>query len=162
MTVFEWSEFLSYVVTVVGFPFALVIFIYENRKERQNEDEELHQRLADDYSSFLKLLLENSDLHLLRRQPLDKPLTEDQIERKFALFGILVSLFERAYIMVYDDKMSKQAKRLWLSWEDYMREWCRRDDFRALLSELLDGEDENFSAHIRNIAGQESAKKTGG
>ena len=84
-------------------------------------------------------------------------LTEEQMERKLALFGILVSIFERAYILVYEERMNKQTRRLWSSWEDYMREWCRRVDFRHALGELLEGEDPDFRAHIEHIA--EAAEK---
>jgi hypothetical protein len=48
--------------------------------------------------------------------------------------------------------MSRQTRRLWSSWEDYMREWCRREDFRADLPELLQGEDPDFQQHIKKIA----------
>jgi len=44
------------------------------------------------------------------------------------------------------------------TWEDYMREWCRRKDFRETLPELLQGEDDNFQAHIRKIAEAEAAQ----
>jgi len=74
------------------------------------------------------------------------------MERKSALFGILVSIFERAYILVYEEKMNRQTSRLWSSWEDYMREWCRREDFRTALPQLLEGEDPDFQRHITKIA----------
>jgi hypothetical protein len=158
MTAFEFTEFLSYLVTVVGFPFAIAVFIYQNQKERQNEDEELNQRLSDEYTDFLKIVLENGDLQLLRRQYADN-LTEEQKERKLAIFGILIALLERAYIMVYQEKMSKQARRLWMSWEDYMREWCRRGDFRSVLPSLLEGEDEDFGRYIKKIAAEEETRQ---
>jgi succinate dehydrogenase flavin-adding protein (antitoxin of CptAB toxin-antitoxin module) len=154
----DWVEVLSYVVTVFGFPFAIIIFIYEKRRELQNEEEELHQRLSDEYVDFLKLVLDNSDLQLLRKQANAQKLTDEQNERKLAVFGILISLFERAYILVYEEKMNKQTKRLWFSWEDYMRDWCRREDFRAVLPELLEGEDEDFRRHIMKIAESEKTK----
>lgn len=72
------------------------------------------------------------------------------------LFEILVSLFERAYILVYEERMDKEELRLWASWEDYMREWCRRRDFREALPALLRGEDPDFAAYIRRLAEQES------
>lgn len=153
----EWFEVLSFVVTVIGFPFALIVFIYEKRKELQNEEEELHQRLSDEYVDFLKLVLEHADLQLLRKFDDTQQFTDEQKERKLAIFGILISLFERAYILVYEEKMNKQTKRLWCSWEDYMREWCKREDFCALLPELLEGEDEDFRKHILKIAA--SARK---
>jgi hypothetical protein len=158
MTWIEWFEVLSYIVTVVGFPFALIVFIYEKRKELQNEEEELHQRLSDEYVDFLKLVLDNADLQLLRKHSVAPQLTDEQKERKLAIFGILISLFERAYILVYEEKMNKQTKRLWSSWEDYMRDWCRREDFRAVLPELLEGEDEDFSRHIKKMAESEAGK----
>ncbi|MGH7496120.1 MAG: hypothetical protein ACREOO_27520 [bacterium] len=152
MTWLEWFELLSYVVTIIGFPLAIWVFLYEQRKERQNDEEELYQRLSDEYTNFLKLVLENADLQLLRVQGNDQSLTDEQRERKFVIFGILVSIFERAYILVYEDKMNKQTQRLWSSWEDYMREWSRREDFRAVLPRLLEGEDQDFQRHIQKVA----------
>lgn len=157
MSLLEWLEFLSYVVTVIGLPGAIYVFVHEQRKERLNEEEEIHQRLSDDYSDFLRLVLDHADLQLLRRKSRPAPLSEEQQERRDALFGILISLFERAYLLVYEERMSRQTQRLWKSWEDYMREWCRREDFRAALPELLRGEDEEFCALIQGIAEEESA-----
>jgi hypothetical protein len=152
MNALAWWELASYVVTVVGLPLAISVFIYEQRKERQNEQEEIYQRLSDEYADFLKLVLDNADLHLLRSGEAGRVLTDEQNERRHTLFEILIALFERAYLLVYEDDMNKETQRLWQSWEDYMREWCRRDDFRAALPELLQGEDEEFGQHIRNIA----------
>ena len=158
MDVFVWMEFLSYVVTVVGLPFAIAVFLWEQRRERQNDEEELYQRLSDEYAGFLKLALANADLALLRRGP-PPALSEEQQERKRILFDLLVSLFERAYILVYEDDMARQTRRLWQSWEDWMREWCRRQDFRAALPSLLEGEDPDFVAHIRRIADEEARRR---
>ena len=155
MSLFEWMEFLSYLVTVIGLPLAIGVFVHEQRKERLNEEEEIYQRLSDDYQDFLKLALEHADLKLVSRQP--QTLNEEQAERKAILFGILIALFERAYLLVFEEHMPKQTRRLWQSWEDYMREWCARADFRAALPELLRGEDEDFCAHISRIATEEAA-----
>ena len=156
LTWVEWTEVLSYVVTIVGLPMAIAVFLYEQRKERRNEQEEIYQRLSDEYASFLRLALEHADLHLVRRGGEGVELNDEQAERKFTIFNILVSLFERAYILVYDEEMDRQTRRLWQSWEDYMREWCRRPDFRAALKDLLRGEDEDFAAHILRIAEMEA------
>lgn len=155
MTFLETMELLSYVVTVVGFPLAILTFVWEQRKERRNEEEEIFQRLSDEYREFLKLVLDNADLHLLRREGAPTELTEEQKERRLAIFGILISLFERAYLLVYEDTMDKQTRRMWQSWEDYMREWVRRADFRDALPGLLEGEDEEFKRYISQLMGQE-------
>ena len=156
MSWLQWAEALSYIVTIFGLPMAILVFMYEQRRQRQGEEEELYQRLSDEYTGFLKLVLDNPDLQLLRKSAPDQPLTDEQKERKLAIFSILISLFERAYLLVFEEKMDRQTQRLWLSWEDYMREWCRRKDFREALPELLEGEDENFQAHIEKIAKAEA------
>jgi len=158
MTWFEWAEALSYVVTIVGLPLAILVFMYEQRRQRQNEEEEIYQRLSDEYTEFLKLVLANPDLQLLRKNANAAPLTEEQKERKFAIFNILISLFERSYLLVYEASMDRQSQRMWQSWEDYMREWCQRRDFREALPELLQGEDEDFCAHIQKIATAEEGR----
>lgn len=155
---FELMEFLSYAVTVIGLPFAILVFAKEQRKERRNEEEEIYRKLSDEYMEFLRLALDHADLKLFRQEASRDPLTDEQLERKGILFGILVSLFERAYLLVYEDEMSAQTQRLWQSWEDYMREWCRRQDFRAALPALLRGEDEAFCRHIARIAQEEAQR----
>jgi len=158
MTLLETMELASYFVTVVGLPLAILTFVWEQRKERQAEDEEIFQRLSDEYREFLKLVLDNADLHLLRRESSRVDFTEEQKERRLAIFGILISLFERAYLLVYEDKMDKQTRRMWQSWEDYMREWVRRAEFREALPTLLDGEDDEFQAHMRKLAAEPTPK----
>jgi hypothetical protein len=152
-------EFSFYLVETFALPFAILVFVFERRKERLAEEEELNQRLSDEYIGFLKLVLDNADLQLLQRHGPVRELTEEQEERKFVLFGILVSIFERAYILVYEEHLNRQTRRLWSSWEDYMREWCRRPDFRKALPELLEGEDPEFRAHIEKIAREFSPNK---
>src|SRR5258708_1335153 len=101
MTWFEISEMTFYVVEIFGLPFAIFVFVLDRRKERRNEEEEIFQRLSDEYREFLKLVLDNADLQLLRREGAKRDFTDEQKERRLAIFGILVSLFERAYLLVY-------------------------------------------------------------
>ena len=76
----ETWELLSYVVTVVGLPLAIVAYMYEQRKERANEEEEVYQLLSDNYQDFLKVVLENSDLQLFSQQPVPT-CSDEQRER---------------------------------------------------------------------------------
>jgi hypothetical protein len=159
MSGLEWLEALSYLVTIVGLPLAIGVYVYDRRRDQQTDEEEIFLRLSDEYANFMRLVIENADLYLL--SPAQKgELNDDQQERKHALFAILVSLFERAYVLVYEDKMSRQQARLWQSWEDYMTEWCQREDFRAELPALLQGEDAGFVDMIRRIA-EATARKGG-
>ncbi|TKT79199.1 hypothetical protein [Aquamicrobium sp. LC103] len=156
MAMIQVWELLSYMVTVIGLPVAIFFFVYEQRRQRENEEEEIYQILSDGYIDFLKLAIDNPDLKLQANAAV-LDLTEEQRERMLAMFGILISLFERAYLVVYDDNMSERRARRWRSWEDFMREWCRREDFRDNLDLLLPGEDPDFAVHIRKIAEEENA-----
>jgi len=75
----------------------------------------------------------------------------------FIIFSMLVSLFERAYLLLHEKDMTEKQARRWRSWEDYMGEWCNRADFRALLPTLLRGEDPEFSGYIQRLAASDRA-----
>ncbi|HSD39870.1 MAG TPA: hypothetical protein VLC92_20365 [Rhodocyclaceae bacterium] len=152
----DWMELASFVVTVVALPFAIAVFIFEQRRERANEEEEIYLKLSDDYSRFMELVLQNSDLKLRSSTATD--LTEEQLDRRLALYSILVSLFERAYLLVYEEDMNRKQLRMWRSWEDFMREWCERADFRAALPGLLHGEDPDFVSEMQKLA-DEAARR---
>ncbi len=64
-----WLEALSYLVTILGFPIAILVFIYEHRRRLGNEENELHRHLS-----------------------------EEQLEPREIIYRMLVSLFEKAYI----------------------------------------------------------------
>ena len=101
------------------------------------------------------MALGHPDLRLFT--PEETPeLNNEQRERMLIIFNILISLFERAYLLLYEPKMNSRQQRRWLSWADYMRWWCRNGDFRALLPVLLEGEDPEFGAYIRALAAKES------
>lgn len=146
-------EFISYIVTAFGLPLGIFAFVWQQRKERENEEEAVYQMLSDAYTDFLKLVMQNPDLKL-RSQSEIIDLSEEQRERIHVMFEILISLFERAYLLAYEDNMSGKQRRRWASWDDYMREWCERDDFKFKLPRLLQGEDADFSAYIQNIANE--------
>jgi len=43
----EFWELASYIVTALGLPVAILFFILEQRKQRDNEEEEAYQLLSD-------------------------------------------------------------------------------------------------------------------
>ena len=149
----EFWEIASFVVTVIGLPLAIATFIYQSRRERANEEEEEYQLLNNAYIEFLRVVLEHPDLHL-RSNATTPNLTLEQEERMLVIFDMLISLFERAYLVAYAPDMSPAMARRWNSWEDFMREWCGRENFRSRLPQLLKGEDPEFSAYIRALAQQ--------
>lgn len=151
-------ETASFVVTVFALPFAIFLFLFEQRKERDSEDEEAYQLLQNAYTEFLQIVLANPDLQL-RSDTMRADMSDEQRERAMIIFEMLISLFERAYIVSYEPDLKGVALKRWNSWDDYMREWCRREDFYYMLPQLLSGEDAEFAAYIRRIADEERGAK---
>ena len=147
-------ELASFIVTALGLPFAIAFFVWEQRKERDNEEEEAYQLLSDAYNDFLKVVLANADLRLRTNEPLPNP-TPEQNERILVIYDMLISLFERAYIVAWTPNMSEVERRRWNSWDDFMREWCRRENFYNALPLLLRGEDPQFQKYILRVAEEE-------
>ena len=156
----EWNSGSCLVTSSPSSALPLAIFTYwqQQRKERENEDEETYQLLSDAYTDFLKLVMANPDLQAAIA-PGRAAADDEQHERRQVVFEMLVSLFERAYLLAYDDEMTEKQRRRWHSWDDYMREWCRRPDFCAMLPQLLEGEDPDFVACIQRIASEESLSR---
>ncbi len=97
------------------------------------------------------MALDNPDLRLFSLDE-TQALSEEQRERMLIIFTMLVSLFERVYPLLFETKMSSKQQRRWSSWDDYMREWCQREDFRVRPPQLLRGEDPEFVAYIESLA----------
>ena len=150
MNVETW-ELLSYIVTVLGLPLAILVFVFEKRKERAAEEEEVHEALSSNYHDFLRLALDNPDLRLMSTARTGD-LTAEQRERMQAIFGLLIALFERAYLLLFEPDLTGKNARRWRSWEDFMQEWCDRDDFRESMPSLLTGEDPEFAEYLRRLA----------
>lgn len=149
-----WLEGLSYLVTILGFPAAIFVIVREERLRRENDVSELHRNLSEEYDNFLRMVMDNSDLLLMSRTTRTDPVSEENQERIEIIFRILISLFEKVFIILHTEDMEGNAKRRWASWKDYMVEWCRREDFRALLPKLLEGEDEEFRHYLLELSGQ--------
>jgi hypothetical protein len=98
--------------------------------------------------------IDNADLNLRSSAP-TPDLTPEQRERMLAIFDMLISLLERAYLTAWSPDMTPAQARRWNSWEDLMREWVRRDDFHHRLPELLRGEDPQFADYLRALARNE-------
>jgi hypothetical protein len=146
-TVLQWFEFLSYVATVVGIPMALWAFTREEEKERQNEQEEIYDKLMAHYDGIIARLFEHPDIDQ-HETPLDNP--ELRRQQKI-LYEMLVNLFERAFILLYGEH-DKAYRRMWNSWEDYMRHWVAKPNFREGLPELMLGEDKEFVAYMARLS----------
>lgn len=153
-------EFASYIVTVLGLPLAMFALWREMRAERRNELKEIEQRedqlyveLSQQYTAFLEAVLANPELDLLGEADTAPTLTPAQSKKKRIYYELLIALFERAYILLYEPGLTGAAARRWQSWADYIEWWLKKPDFRGYALANLDGEDAAFAAFVRTRAG---------
>jgi hypothetical protein len=144
----EWMDLFSNMAIAIGAPFALATFVWQERKERLNEEEEIYDKLMEQYTEVQTKLFEHPEL-----DQHDTPLinTEDS-RRQRILYDMLVALFERAFILLYGEK-NPSYKRLWNSWNDYISLWAARPNFLRALPELMKGEDPEFVAFMARVTG---------
>lgn len=147
-TFIEFFELLSYIATVIGIPLAIVTFVYQERKERQNEQEEIYDKLMDHYAEIQEKLFEYPELDMHSEESPD-PETK---RRQYILYEMLISVFERSYILLAVEK-DPAYQRMWNSWVDYIREWLNKPNFVAALPRLMKGEDPDFVAYIAKLSG---------
>jgi len=157
----QFWEFASYLVTVLGLPLALFAIWREMRAERANELKEIEQRedelyveLSQQYTAFLESVLSNPDLDLLGENGGAQGLTPLQAQKRRIYFEMLIALFERAYILLYEPGATGAAARRWRSWADYIDWWLARPEFRDYAVQNLEGEDPAFAEFVRAAAGE--------
>lgn len=139
LTFLEFMELLSYIATVVGIPLAIVTFVSQEKKERQSEQEEIYDKLMVHYFEIQEKLFEYPEL-----DQHDTPLTDPEAKRRQKIvYEMLVSLFERAFILLYGET-DPAYQRMWNSWLDYIDIWSTRPNFRVLLPTMMQGEDPDF------------------
>ena len=119
-------EALSYVITLLGLPAAIYVYLREHSKERREREYGTYNALDDKYLDFLKLCLENADLNIYPQNlEINVRLTPQQESKKLVLFEILISILERSYLM-YRDQSSKIKQNQWIGWNEYMEDWMAR------------------------------------
>jgi hypothetical protein len=99
-------EMLSDAVTIIGCAYAIGVYVHAQRLAGIGDEEAVYLALIEEYVRFQQFVLEHADLHLRAGGPAPA-LTEEQQERRLVIFDIPVSLFERAYILVYDETMPR-------------------------------------------------------
>lgn len=147
-TLLEFMELLSYVATVVGIPLALSTFIFQEKKERKNEQEEIYDTLMGHYAGIQEKLFEYPELDT-HNSPSADPETQ---RRQYILYEMLISLFERSFILLEDEK-DPAYQRMWNSWVDYIETWLAKPNFCKALPQLMKGEDPDFVAYVAKLSG---------
>jgi hypothetical protein len=95
--------------------------------------------------------MENPDLDIYQvSESNNHNYTESQSARVLIIFEILISVFEKAYIM-FRDKSTKIKKSKWIRWNEYMIEWMKRENFRQAWQYIGNQWDTGFEMHMNKL-----------
>lgn len=149
LEIVRFLEGLAYLVAAAGFPLAILTYVREARKQREERELGTYSSLDDKYLHYLELCINNPELDMFLL-PVDSDRKYDPLDmsRRYALFETLLSIFERAYLLYKrsaelqgkrwfrrlrgDSKSAVQRERQWNGWSAFLDDWIERKDFEAL------------------------------
>jgi len=138
-------------VTVLGIPVAIFVYLDEMKSERREREYGTFDALDDKYMEFLNLCITKPRLDLyyipLQKAPV---LSNEERIQQYAMFEILISLMERAFVM-YREQSSETKKSQWEGWNQYMIDFVRRPIFKKLWPLLGDQFDVKFMEHMTQL-----------
>ncbi|NOZ63328.1 MAG: hypothetical protein GXO74_16865 [Calditrichaeota bacterium] len=140
-------EILSYLITILGVPAAIFVYLKEQRLQREEREYGTFDALDNKYIELQELCLNYPDLDIfdtpLKKQ---KTLTEKERKQEEAILLIRISIFERAFLM-YQRVTSKVKKDQWEGWDIEIREWLDRKNFKDIWSIHKKYFDKKFVEH---------------
>jgi len=129
--IMEYLEAAYYIVVILGLPIAVFQYINTKLKEQRLRDYATYDALDEKYIEYQHLCLQHPDLDIFD-VPDAKPIPLNDQQRKEELISLtlLMSIFERAYLM-YHGASDNIRKRQWSGWKDYIHGYCLRPNFRS-------------------------------
>jgi len=129
-TIMTVTEILAYIAFIFAAPWAIFEYINTKNKEQQDRDYGTYDALDEKFIDFQKFCLERSYLDIFDIPDIKpRKLNKKEEKEELIAFTILFSIFERAYLMYYDEP-SEIRKNQWQGWKEYIGDYCERDNFR--------------------------------
>lgn len=125
-------EILSYGAIIIGLPIGLYKYFQTKKKEQLNWEYTTYNALDEKYLEFQRLCLSHPELNIFdipdkNPKPLNDMSPQEKKEELIA-FTMLISIFERAYLMYHDQTTHMKAKQ-WKGWKEYIISYSRRENF---------------------------------
>ena len=154
------------IVTACGLILGLIGLFIAYRTHRMERESEILEReygtfdaLDDKYVEFMYKCAEHPHLDLFSI-PIDSPrkLSTDDLNRERALYSVLISIFERAFLM-FEKRASKELKeRQYPGWKETMRTYCLRESFLHEWTQIGIQFDREFQVEMNGLISEEKSK----
>ena len=150
----DYLEAGSYATILLGLPVAIWQFIRSTRKEESDREYGTYNALDEKYIEFQRLCLEHSNLDIFDI-PDAGAMSKKDIDKKQELiaFTMLFSIFERAYLMYYEQDNDLKARQ-WTGWHEYIIDYCKRENFRVAWEISGKTFDTQYQSFMQNLLDQ--------
>ena len=145
-------EMVTQLATIVGIPVGIYVYFVNKQRERSGREYQVYNSLDDKYIDFLKLCIQYPELKVSTGQTEENnQWSEEQEYRRSALYEILISLFERAYLL-YNDESDRIKKAQFKGWQEYIHDWMKSKSFRKYWWLLGTQFDKTFKDYMNKLA----------
>jgi hypothetical protein len=157
------------IATALTLVIAAVALWLEHHRITRARDEEVFNKVSDDYLDFLQLCLDHPDLGIFEPEEPSQAEIQPTNER-LIMYEILLNVIERAFVLYRADLPADSRvatefrKRQWAGWDIWVRRWIRDPNFFGALTALRDiGEfDTEFARYLHDATGSERPSANGG
>jgi hypothetical protein len=152
-TIKDIAQIIFYVSLSISGPLAVIEYLKSKKSDRLAQEHKIYDELDTRFFEYQKLALQYYDLDILEL-PHTSPTQALEKKRKQELiaYAILFSLFERAFLMFYQQTELFRNKQ-WSGWKYFLKDMIRRDGVRAAWQEIKETYDTDFQQFMdRKIA----------
>jgi hypothetical protein len=143
---------LGFIVTIGGLFFALRTYMLERKKERLEKTYATFDDLDNKYVEFMYKCTEYPHLDFFSIPAQQGRIISEQdmmVER--AMFAVLISIFERAFLL-FERHPDRQTKdRQYAGWVECMKTYCTRESYLREWNAIGDQFDSHFQREMNAI-----------
>ena len=147
-TLAQYLEITTFIITILGVPFAIFMYLAEQKMQRAEREYGTYDALDDKYIELQQLCLQYPKLDIFDT-PFKNPneLTEEDQKQEEAILLIRISIFERAFLM-YQREAAKAKNDQWDGWKLEILEWLERQNFWDIWEEHKQYYDKSFVGYF--------------
>jgi hypothetical protein len=146
----EYAQIAADVATALGIPIAVVAFLVDRRRERKKRDRETYRALADEYSRYLTLLLQNPNASTPETDWIKSNSASPDLQQQL-LIQVAINMIQTAHHL-YVQCSDRLQKTQWPGWREYLEDWCKVPAFVEMWeADLVDQYDAEFQKEVRKV-----------
>lgn len=145
---------------IIGSIIAISSYRAERRKDRLEREYGTFDDLDDKYVEFMYMCTNHLGLDLFSDPaPSDRIISKEELKAERALFAVLISIFERAFLIFERHSEDAIKQRQYPGWVECMRSYCTRESFLFEWDKIGSQFDSSFQLEMNNIIQEEKTKQ---